>query len=89
MAWRSVNCHCFGVLYRILKFSVAFAGEQSGPSEVQSEVQTTTAAQPVTAPAPADATATTTSRKPQATPAVRRIASEHNVRKLVHCNAVQ
>lgn len=52
-------------------------GEQSGPSVVQNEVQATTVAQP--AIPPASATAATTSRKPQATPAVRRIASEHNV----------
>ena len=68
-----------GVLMPYLAFSVAFTGEQSGPSVVQNEVQATTVAQP--AIPPAGATAATTSRKPQATPAVRRIASEHNVRK--------
>ena len=62
-----------------------FTGEQTAPGVVQGEPQAKSAAQPVADIAAAAATATATAgKKPQATPAVRRIASEHNVsRKFV------
>ena len=49
--------------------------EETGSNAVQGNAQTT--------PAPQSATVTiaTAGKKPQATPAVRRIASEHNVRR--------
>ena len=55
-------------------YQKCFPGEQTVPDVKQGEAQATPAAQPVTV-----AATVTAGKKPQATPAVRRIASEHNV----------
>ena len=50
-------------------------GGETVPNVAESEAQATTVAPPATA------AATAAGKRPQATPAVRRIASEHNVRR--------
>ena len=55
-------------------------GGETVPNVAESEAQATTVAPPATAAATDAVTAV--GKRPQATPAVRRIASEHNVRRI-------